>query len=100
MSALIVIDVQNDFITGSLALKNGPAGQDGAEVVKPINEVSRELTACMNPKCTCTIATGVVSFLNDLSMLKICSYWQRFHLMPMLTAWIGILQIIFPFMIT
>ena len=41
----MVIDVQNDFITGTLALKNGPAGQDGAEVVKPINEVKTEFAA-------------------------------------------------------
>ena len=43
------MDVQNDFITGSLALKNGPAGQDGAEVVKPINEVNTECAAFLNP---------------------------------------------------
>ena len=61
---MIVIDVQNDFIAGSLALKNGPAGQDGVEVVKPINEVSRELTACLKPKCSCTIATSFLSFFN------------------------------------
>lgn len=39
VSALIVVDVQNDFITGSLALKDAPAGQDGAEVVPPINNL-------------------------------------------------------------
>ena len=40
ISAFLAIDVQNDFIDGSLALKNGPAGEDGAEVVEPINEVN------------------------------------------------------------
>lgn len=34
-----MIDVQNDFITGSLALKNSPAQQDGAEVVPVINDI-------------------------------------------------------------
>lgn len=37
--ALIVVDVQNDFIDGSLALINGPAGEDGAEVVPVINSL-------------------------------------------------------------
>ena len=32
MSALLVIDVQNDFISGSLAVVNCPAGEKGEEV--------------------------------------------------------------------
>ena len=32
VSALLVIDVQNDFISGSLAITNCPAKQDGEEV--------------------------------------------------------------------
>ncbi len=32
MSALIVVDVQNDFISGTLAISNCPAGQNGEEV--------------------------------------------------------------------
>ena len=39
MSTLLVIDVQNDFITGTLATKNGPAGEDGLDVIEPINQV-------------------------------------------------------------
>ena len=31
--ALLIIDVQNDFIDGSLSLKHCPAGQDGAAIV-------------------------------------------------------------------
>lgn len=38
-NALIVVDVQNDFIDGSLALLNAPAGQDGIEVVPVINQL-------------------------------------------------------------
>ncbi|KFM79542.1 Pyrazinamidase/nicotinamidase, partial [Stegodyphus mimosarum] len=38
-SALIVIDVQNDFIDGSLAIRNCPAGQEGKEVVPVINHL-------------------------------------------------------------
>jgi len=36
-SALIVVDVQNDFISGSLSISNCPAGHNGEEVVNPIN---------------------------------------------------------------
>jgi len=39
VSALLVIDVQNDFISGSLAITNCPAKQDGEEVVQPINKL-------------------------------------------------------------
>ncbi|CAC5389331.1 unnamed protein product [Mytilus coruscus] len=39
VSALIVVDVQNDFLDGSLALRNCPAGQDGLGVIPAINSV-------------------------------------------------------------
>ncbi|XP_060554363.1 nicotinamidase-like [Ruditapes philippinarum] len=39
VSAIIIIDVQNDFINGSLALQNCPAGHDGVEVVPVINHI-------------------------------------------------------------
>jgi len=39
VSVLVVVDVQNDFISGSLALRNAPAGQEGKEVIKPINRM-------------------------------------------------------------
>lgn len=38
-SALVIVDVQNDFIDGSLALIKSAAGQDGAEVVPIINKL-------------------------------------------------------------
>ncbi|GFQ88567.1 nicotinamidase [Trichonephila clavata] len=38
-TALIAIDVQNDFIDGSLAIRNCPAGQEGYEVVPVINDL-------------------------------------------------------------
>ena len=37
-SAFFVIDMQNDFLTGSLALKDSPAKQDGREIIDPINK--------------------------------------------------------------
>ena len=35
----MVVDVQNDFICGSLALENCPAGQNGEAVVPVINNL-------------------------------------------------------------
>lgn len=43
VNALIVVDVQNCFITGNLALSNSPAHQDGAEVVPIINNLIRTI---------------------------------------------------------
>merc|ERR1719187_218326 len=38
-SAIIIVDVQNDFITGSLSISNCPAGHNGEDVVAPINHM-------------------------------------------------------------
>ena len=38
-SALVIVDVQNDFIDGSLTLRKCPAKQNGAEVVPCINQL-------------------------------------------------------------
>ncbi|XP_037087110.1 nicotinamidase-like isoform X1 [Pollicipes pollicipes] len=37
VTALVIVDVQNDFISGSLAVCNCPAGQKGDEVIPVIN---------------------------------------------------------------
>lgn len=42
VTALLVIDVQNDFIDGSLALKTFPAKQDGSHVIPVINHLIEE----------------------------------------------------------
>lgn len=42
VSALIVVDVQNDFIEGTLALKDCGHGEDGVDVVEPINRLVKE----------------------------------------------------------
>ncbi|XP_052794463.1 nicotinamidase-like [Mya arenaria] len=39
VSAFIIVDVQNDFISGSLSLLGCPAGHDGAEVIPVINHL-------------------------------------------------------------
>jgi len=47
--ALLVVDVQNDFINGSLALRDCPAKQDGEEVVEVINRLRREAAEMQRP---------------------------------------------------
>lgn len=42
VNILLIIDVQNDFIEGSLALKDIGLGQDGIDVIKPINHLIKE----------------------------------------------------------
>lgn len=38
-SAFLIVDVQNDFITGSLDIKQCAAQHDGSEVIEPINRL-------------------------------------------------------------
>ncbi|KAG8034631.1 hypothetical protein G9C98_007707 [Cotesia typhae] len=38
-SAFLIVDVQNDFITGSLNIKHCAAQHDGSEVIEPINRL-------------------------------------------------------------
>ncbi|XP_018375022.1 PREDICTED: nicotinamidase-like isoform X2 [Trachymyrmex cornetzi] len=42
VNVLLVVDVQNDFIDGTLALRKCGFGQEGLEVVEPINRLLRE----------------------------------------------------------
>ncbi|XP_029041447.1 nicotinamidase-like [Osmia bicornis bicornis] len=42
ITALLVVDVQNDFIDGSLALRRCGCNQDGVDVVEPINRLIRK----------------------------------------------------------
>ena len=40
--ALVVVDVQNDFISGSLSLSHCPSKHDGAQIVPIINKLVQE----------------------------------------------------------
>nr|XP_003700152.2 PREDICTED: nicotinamidase-like [Megachile rotundata] len=42
VKALLVVDVQNDFIDGSLALRRCGCNQDGVDVIEPINRLIRK----------------------------------------------------------
>lgn len=39
ISALLIIDVQNDFISGTLDIRHCPAKQNGEEILQPINDL-------------------------------------------------------------
>jgi len=43
VSALLIVDVQNDFISGSLAICNCPAQQRGEEVIPVVNRMLEEV---------------------------------------------------------
>lgn len=42
VNVLLIVDVQNDFIDGSLALRGCGCGHDGADVVAPINHLIKK----------------------------------------------------------
>ncbi|RNA32700.1 Pyrazinamidase nicotinamidase [Brachionus plicatilis] len=42
-TALVIVDVQNDFIDGTMAISKCPSGQDGSEVIPCINELIRSV---------------------------------------------------------
>lgn len=39
VSVLLIVDVQNDFISGTLNISNCPAQQNGLEIIDPINQL-------------------------------------------------------------
>ena len=67
-SALVIVDVQNDFIDGKLALKNCPAKQDGGEVVPVINHLID------------TIPFDVIVYTQDWHPKDHCSFIENVHL--------------------
>lgn len=74
ISALLIIDVQNDFIDGSLALKNCPAKQNGEEVVPVINELLN------------TASFDVVVYSLDWHPTNHISFFDNLHLRAHLLA--------------
>lgn len=68
--ALVVVDVQNDFVDGSLALINGPAGQDGAEVVPVINKIIE--------KCP----FDAIVYTQDWHPIDHIGFYDNLHLRP------------------
>ena len=61
----MIVDVQNDFISGSLAIKNCPAGQDGEDVVAPINTLLDTVPFTMH--CYSLVSGDTVRHSHDLT---------------------------------
>ncbi|CAF0730956.1 unnamed protein product [Adineta steineri] len=68
VSALVVVDVQNDFISGSLALHSCPAEHRGEEVVPIINRV------------LLNVNFDVVAYTYDWHPLNHISFYENRHL--------------------
>jgi nicotinamidase-related amidase len=68
ISALVIVDVQNDFISGSLALHSCPANHQGEEVVPIINRVIRDVNF------------DVVAYTYDCHPLNHISFYENRHL--------------------
>lgn len=67
-SAFLIVDVQHDFIDGSLALKNCPAKQDGVEVVPVINSLIEK------------VPFDVVAYTLDWHPEDHCSFIDNVHM--------------------
>ena len=64
----MIVDVQNDFISGSLAIKNCPAGQNGEEVVPPINTLLDTVPFTMHCYSLDWHPSDHVSFIDNIQM--------------------------------
>ena len=70
-SAFVIVDVQNDFISGSLAIKNCPAGQNGEEVVPPINRLLDTVPFTMHCYSLDWHPADHISFIDNVHMRKL-----------------------------
>ncbi|MCL4135706.1 UNVERIFIED_CONTAM: hypothetical protein GTU68_021528, partial [Idotea baltica] len=71
VTALVVVDVQNDFITGSLNLSNCPAGHDGAEVISPVNKLVEEIDFDAVVYSLDWHPTNHISFIDNIHLREI-----------------------------
>ncbi|XP_047741557.1 uncharacterized protein LOC108680392 [Hyalella azteca] len=68
VTALLVVDVQNDFISGSLAIINCPAQHRGEEVIPPINKMLEEVKFDTVVYTLDWHTTDHVSFLDNVTL--------------------------------
>lgn len=71
-SALIVVDVQNDFIDGTLSLKACPSKHDGSEVVPVINELIRTTNFNTIAYTLDWHTSDHISFIENCDLRKLC----------------------------
>lgn len=72
-SALVIVDVQNDFIDGTLALKRCEAKQDGADVVPCINHLIETVPFDVIAYTLDWHPEDHVSFIENVSRRKLSS---------------------------
>ncbi|XP_078683422.1 nicotinamidase-like [Branchiostoma floridae x Branchiostoma belcheri] len=77
-SALIVVDMQNDFIDGSLAVRHCPAHEDGTDIIPTINHLLESVsfdavvyTADWHPANHCSFVDNVkLREIHEISKIK------------------------------
>merc|ERR1712212_127041 len=72
-STFIIVDIQNDFISGSLAIINCPAGQNGEDVVCPINRLIDTVPFDMHCYSLDWHPSDHVSFIDNIHLRKLDS---------------------------
>ncbi|XP_063224026.1 uncharacterized protein LOC134531913 [Bacillus rossius redtenbacheri] len=73
VSVFLIVDVQNDFISGSLNLSHCSARQDGGEVIEPINKLLSTVEFHTVFYSLDWHPTDHVSFIDNLPMRKLHS---------------------------
>jgi len=76
-SALIVVDVQNDFISGSLAISNCEAGQHGEDVLEPINRMIDTVPFDLHCYSLDWHPKDHISFIDTVHLRKLSSESQK-----------------------
>ncbi|KAJ8917476.1 hypothetical protein NQ315_005523 [Exocentrus adspersus] len=71
ISALLVIDVQNDFICGTLDIRNCPAKQNGEEIIQPINNLLEKIDFDAVFYSLDWHPSDHVSFLDNINLRKL-----------------------------
>merc|ERR1719483_942935 len=70
-TAFVIVEVQNDFISGSLAIINCPAGQNGEDVVSPINRLIDTVPFDMHCYSLDWHPSDHVSFIDTVHLRKL-----------------------------
>ncbi|KAG1690697.1 Nicotinamidase [Nymphon striatum] len=73
VSCLLSVDVQNDFISGSLALKNCPACEDGEDIVPVINDLISKINFNFHAFSLDWHPKDHISFIDNIKTRKIHS---------------------------
>ena len=70
-SAIIIVDVQNDFISGSLAISKCAARENGEDVVGPINRMLDTVPFHLHCYSLDWHPSDHISFIDNVKMRKL-----------------------------